>query len=619
MSFRPRGEDCAALAIPTFVEDDLISFVSFEANSPPAASMKPSSPRPTLPIDLLDEDTSERQGPTSPHQFSKQPDHLSSYTPDPRAESKKMGVTSKPRAETKDSFADALRMLANGNPFSPRGIDTAQASRVKEPVVLAKVMSIDSYIGSPQPVTPLQKSSQHEWLEPAYDHHAITQPPAANPSLAPTIMNQPAERPLIPNEELLHDMILQLQDLVGENEHRDSALTNFKSLSPPRRHIQPPPGLGLNQGVEIVDDGYIQQSSSSRSVQMFQPNEYDARPIVRLTLPAYNSMVENEIKIKDDMAKADRRHRDELYRLQSELDHLNSQVLRHQSNPQPSQTGSASAVLEKKDDMIRELNGRLAAALMSERLVDSLTVELERLRSSQNATINAHQDEKGVLIARKDQEISGLKARLMTSEQNEKSVKALVAERDALLTKLSAAPNASQQQENITKLAKQEKEILNLYAKIATEENKNNHLSNQLKKMSKVPAATKHIAELEEKLKHKTAEANRLRNDLREANRVIEVKQATCEKFSQGGKVLRGAAHLVKTSPNTKLPKTVFSCVECYVKSLTCDSSPTCRNCVENGEKCFRWRCSLSGELRSLTGGFPSGKAREFAIVDGRG
>ncbi|KAJ8111468.1 hypothetical protein OPT61_g5941 [Boeremia exigua] len=101
------------------------------------------------------------------------------------------------------------------------------------------------------------------------------------------------------------------------------------------------------------------------------------------------------------------------------------------------------------------------------------------------------------------------------------------------------------------------------------------------------------VGDLQHQLDEKTSAYDRLRNKLKHQEKMLEDSNNRILRASNEGQSLRGAAHMVRPSANSKLSALVLGCTECYAKNITCDNKAVCRNCNENNEKCIRWRCSL--------------------------
>ncbi|PSN64922.1 hypothetical protein BS50DRAFT_635762 [Corynespora cassiicola Philippines] len=102
------------------------------------------------------------------------------------------------------------------------------------------------------------------------------------------------------------------------------------------------------------------------------------------------------------------------------------------------------------------------------------------------------------------------------------------------------------------------------------------------------------LEDTKEKLLEKTRETDRFRNQLNELNKALESKNMTIQKLAGTNVRIRGAAHLVKPASTTKLPRTVFSCIECYINNRDCDNGNPCTNCVDISGSCVRWKCSMT-------------------------
>ncbi|KAJ4352138.1 uncharacterized protein N0V89_007485 [Didymosphaeria variabile] len=84
--------------------------------------------------------------------------------------------------------------------------------------------------------------------------------------------------------------------------------------------------------------------------------------------------------------------------------------------------------------------------------------------------------------------------------------------------------------------------------------------------------------DLETQLREKSSSCDRMRNDLKHTEKRLEVASNALHKIEHH-KQLKGAAHLIVPSDQTKLPRLVLSCMECYAKNITCDANSRCHNC----------------------------------------
>ncbi|KAL1596339.1 hypothetical protein SLS60_008984 [Paraconiothyrium brasiliense] len=86
------------------------------------------------------------------------------------------------------------------------------------------------------------------------------------------------------------------------------------------------------------------------------------------------------------------------------------------------------------------------------------------------------------------------------------------------------------------------------------------------------------VKDLETQLHEKSSSCDRMRNDLKHTEKRLEVASTNLRKIEHH-KQLKGAAHLIVPSDQTKLPRLVLSCMECYAKNITCDANSRCLNC----------------------------------------
>lgn len=219
--------------------------------------------------------------------------------------------------------------------------------------------------------------------------------------------------------------------------------------------------------------------------------------------------------------------------------------------------------------------------------------ERDYLRSVIRSTDEAHKGELGGLVAT-NSELDATKEAI--SELTQK-LDATTLERDAALkAQNNAGDHALKIQSLKDTLAKREKIILDFRHNYANAELKISHLEDELetitKKLNEVSTE-----DLKTKLHEKTIQCNQQRYKIKVAEENLKISQERVLKVADEGKTLQGAAHLVIPNANSKMPRTIISCSECYSKNIECDHGARCKNCTDSNTVCARWRCSLKHKL----------------------
>jgi hypothetical protein len=246
------------------------------------------------------------------------------------------------------------------------------------------------------------------------------------------------------------------------------------------------------------------------------------------------------------------------------------------------------AILSQKDHDIRKLESDMNA------LRARIQAKAREHDQQRDGRVKRLVDE----IAKRDKEIEVLRNDVIQGEKSAAELRGAVSsvegERDSLLqtenqaheyiTRIKNLADTLSEREELYK--RQTQNVESLQAAIDKLTMENHLLRNSSPSQSM-------INELKKKLEDKTAEASRNVNELRDMRKRYDNSQAAIEKAADNQKSLRGAAHLTKPSQNVNFHRTVFGCVECYVKGLDCDSGVRCKNCTDSDSMCSRWRCSL--------------------------
>ncbi|KAH8723746.1 hypothetical protein GQ44DRAFT_773623 [Phaeosphaeriaceae sp. PMI808] len=128
-----------------------------------------------------------------------------------------------------------------------------------------------------------------------------------------------------------------------------------------------------------------------------------------------------------------------------------------------------------------------------------------------------------------------------------------------------------------------------------------NELEEELKQFRE-KVNQKCFSDLNESLQEKKVQCSRFRIQLKQTEQQLKLMQDRLNTATSHGEYLRGGAHPVAPSLQSKLPNKVVACFECYVNNLPCDNKARCQSCVTHDAKCTRWRCSLKQKLGECHG-----------------
>jgi hypothetical protein len=363
----------------------------------------------------------------------------------------------------------------------------------------------------------------------------------------------------------LESMLAQL-NLESDDEHDSQVAISEQNDSKTPRHESPEPPI-------------------TYTVHKVLPSEDDST--VRLTLPVYNSMLQDRDKYK----VASERLQETVARMQEKLASgssvANDLVLKKNTSKMVPKS-EMDAALRKKDQTIRHLQDAVVSRLPFEAQAKQLQVELNNARASEAATISHAEHKISKVVKSKDLVITRLTKRLESADlQKDKAINTLNEERAA------HSCDAKNRKDLVDSLTLQDKTIAELGAALEAEKAQKTHLVFQLQQQHNRPDPSKQITNLQDQLESKTKEASTLHNNLRVAEKKISTDEAIIKRLSSENGSLRGSIHLVEPAAKAKLPKTILGCVECYVTNRTCDNRAPCHNCRDNDEKCKRWKCAL--------------------------
>lgn len=325
---------------------------------------------------------------------------------------------------------------------------------------------------------------------------------------------------------------------------------------------------------------------------------HEDESVVRLTLPVYNSMLQERDKYKansERLQEAVTYLKENFAESRGSLESVSNGLTpdRNTSNIVPNSEVGAS--LQQKGRSIGYLTTALVSLPQLEAGIQQPQSELNNTLPSETTRFTQPKHEITKFVENKDLEIARLQKCLgATEQQKDEIIKVLTAERDTLLHEQRHARDYTKdRQELVDTITLREKKIEELCSEIETEKAQRAHLSSQLQQKGNHPNPSNQITKLQDDLKAKDKRVYALNSDLHIALKKISDTEVILNRLSLDKEFLKGTIHLVEPLARTKLPKNVLGCFECYVMNMTCDRSAPCHNCRDNNEKCRRWKCAL--------------------------
>jgi hypothetical protein len=318
----------------------------------------------------------------------------------------------------------------------------------------------------------------------------------------------------------------------------------------------------------------------------FNRMDDENEPVVRLTQPVYTSIMtqysvlQNKNKeLRDKNSTLQRRLED----LSEDKGDVSSTVgkLHYELEANKDYKAAMGRDIRQKDielyekDMeIVRLGSKVAESEMLQKQLERLNGELGYLRTSKTNEEIAHTRAIAQVTASKDKEITDLKAAVARSQ-----------------TFISG--HTTRAQNLIDTQALREKRIKQLQNELGEEQATCEQLRDEMEKVRESLPSLERLKTLQDQLHTRTSEFDRQKNEFKHLSRRYELLQEAMTKAQDETKSLKGAAHLIVPSVNTRLPKLVFPCMECFLKNVDCDDSSRCHNCTQGDEQCARWRCAM--------------------------
>ncbi|KAF1828309.1 hypothetical protein BDW02DRAFT_512614 [Decorospora gaudefroyi] len=322
-------------------------------------------------------------------------------------------------------------------------------------------------------------------------------------------------------------------------------------------------------------------------------------PIVRSTTPFRDGMT----KALDALSKQKRELEMSLAKRKSQEHHVDVQLdkLRYQNEANKGQKAFMGRVLAQKEMEIQkqqleidELARKLEEAESKLKQLGAVAGELDYLRKVKASADNAHEQSLQDLAASKDRELEAVRDTIQALEQ---SVEQVTRERDTALSIQANPGHHINRVEDLTDtLAKREQMVNSLRHQLLDEKIRVNQLEDKVDILEE-QSCKKDMDDLKSKLREKTSMCDRQRNQLKMTEAHLKVSQERLLRTGNHAELLQGGAHLVKPNEQSKLPKAVYSCSECYAKNFQCDDEARCRSCKDANTVCARWRCSLKHRL----------------------
>jgi hypothetical protein len=342
--------------------------------------------------------------------------------------------------------------------------------------------------------------------------------------------------------------------------------------------------------------GRIDPPTPAESVQA-PTSAYDrvSEPIVRVTEAVWKTMGDNLSLLMEEKQQLEMKvaglqrdhqaHFNENHDVGTQLDKL-----RYQNEANRGQKASMGRSLAQKDMEIKQqqleiesLNNKITELDTQVERCGKVIGEAELLRIANKKNETAHARD--------------LEFQAMAVKELQKTVQRLNLERDtALRAQVHAGDHVTRTQNLVDTLSKREKLITELRQKNLEEQMRVIDLEDEVERLRE-KVDRDNLDDLKEKLREKSSQCDRFRTQLKAAEHQWKVSQTRLSAALKGGEYLRGGAHLIAPHPKAKLPRAVMSCSECYANNNTCDSEARCRTCLENGNVCSRWRCSVMHKL----------------------
>ncbi|KAF2440156.1 hypothetical protein P171DRAFT_119158 [Karstenula rhodostoma CBS 690.94] len=434
------------------------------------------------------------------------------------------------------------------------------------------------------PISPKSATAENQ----GYDKATMSKMEEIIAQMSKMVTEAPSEWEIIPDQ--LVGAQLRQQVLSPS-----PTLVDVDTLSTPPAdgQISPPLSSTPAFGVRTTEDEHIARSKHNESAILHSDNQ----PVVRCTPQVWDTMINQMKTLKKEKMEAQAKvaslERDWNLRHQamgdssSELDELRYRLQLNKDHKAMMNRDmrQKDAELLNKDLEINSLKKQAADWVAMREQCEKLQAEVDYLRTE----VERMESDNGQLkqiVTFKDQEIVELKESLAHSK-----------------TKMT---DHQQRAENLVDTQNtREKKLKRLEKQLSDAQDTEEKLLDKIELLkTEIYPLTMQAKDLDSQLREKTSSCDRMRNDLRHVEKRLEVTSKALHKV-ENHQQLKGAAHSIVPNDQTKLPKLVLPCLECFARNVTCDASSRCQNCTMSGEKCHRWKCSQVHILRGGCQDFP--------------
>ncbi|KAF1916551.1 permease for cytosine/purines, uracil, thiamine, allantoin-domain-containing protein [Ampelomyces quisqualis] len=488
-------------------------------------------------------------------------------------------VSSSRNAVQRDSFSDLVGAMRAKKPYSPVVVSSLRPS-------------LSASTNSPLPSPVLQPSLGRSFLSPLAKSFTGRQS-VAEYLQEQDMMSPTPSAPTVPGFMEKMERLEILTNRINNTEIDERAGPRLRTPSPAYVAArQSPSHLGPINPPTPAESGKYPVSKFDKV----------SAPMVRVTKAVWdtmekdlNSLREQKRELEQDLAQARRDHR----ALLDEDHDVGAQIgkLRYQNEANRDQKAAMGRALGIKDVMIKRLQLD----------IDNLSMQVVELQAEVNrsAQIGGETEWLRNVLADKD---AALREKNVACDRDaekhaaaihmlETTIDRLTIERDAAISDEKHAGDHAMRAQNLADtLAKREKIITELRQKNLDEQMRVTDLEDEVERLRE-EVNQESLQDLKEKLREKSAQCDRFRSQVKGTEQQLKVVQSRLMSALKGGEVLRGGAHLVAPNENSRLPRLVMSCSECYASNKPCDNGARCRNCQECNTTCARWRCSMKHKL----------------------
>ena len=393
----------------------------------------------------------------------------------------------------------------------------------------------------------------------------------------------------------LKSMLKELDDIPVDDDEDDNATVQLTQVN--NTIVQP-----LLSGFERISTipvrtGPITPPTPADSTE---PQILPTEPVVRVTTHAWEAMGRDLQVLKEEKralelqiarleklkASLSRLSNDKEEELHTEIGHL-----KFQNEQNKTQKATMARTLSQKDVEIKQLQLDLDACKEAlERAEIAVTSYAEVVGERDYLQDRMKEDRINASRLLSDlKEVKDREVQTLTQQLNDVQEVIRQLEEDKRNDE-----HKGQVEVHLEALNKREKQMKTVNAKYAAEHARVNELEDHIELLQ---SKLGEVGDLQTQLSQKSADCDRWRTKYKNQEKMVETWKRQLERAADENTCLRGAAHLVKPAPSSKLSLIVTSCSECYSKNITCDNKARCRHCTENNVDCARWRCSLRHHL----------------------